>query len=371
MEIAGQEAIFSNGRFDRDKLPDFLHCYDIRDDSYGNPARLEPSVVVNHFGSILTKRPIEFPPEGYIDLIADDDWTFGEEQLTVADFIRRPEPREYTAEVEAVYPAEQNGTAFDVVVEKLRFDPPAQEKPVPAAEEAQPVATETPYRAGDILYLDNRPFIVESVGIYDVHMRDPEAVYPIMRAESKERLERLLALDKRNAAYLSRDNAALDPVPVPQITPENYRITNDRLGEGGPKEKFKRNVEAIRVLKALEADNRPASPAEQEILAQYVGWGGLADAFDEHKATWASEYAQLRNLLTQEEYNAAMGSVLNAHYTSPTIIRAIYDAVERMGFTSGNVLDKTTPRLIQFHTLKNAANPPFLGGFSIFGTVAA
>jgi len=339
MEIAGQEAIFSNGRFDRDKLPDFLHCYDIRDDSYGNPARLEPSVVVNHFGSILTKRPIEFPPEGYIDLIADDDWTFEEEQLTVADFIRRLEPREYTAEVEAVYPAEQNGTAFDVVVEKLRFDPPAQEKPVPAAEEAQPIATETAYRAGDILYLDNRPFIVESVGIYDVHMRDPEAAYPIMRAESKERLERLLALDQRNATYLPRDNAALDPVPVPQITPENYRITDDRLGEGGPKEKFKRNVEAIRVLKALEADNRPASPAEQAILAQYVGWGGLADAFDEHKAAWASEYAQLRNLLTQDEYNAAMGSVLNAHYTSPTIIRAIYDAVERMGFTSGNVLE--------------------------------
>lgn len=339
MEIAGQEAIFSNGRFDRDKLPDFLHCYDIREDSYGNPARLEPSVVVNHFGSILTKKPIEFPPEGYIDLIADDDWTFGEEQLTVADFIRRPEPREYTAEVEAVYPAEQNGTAFDVVVEKLRFDPPAQEKPVPVAEEAQPVATETAYRAGDILYLDNRPFVVESVGVYDVHMRDPEAVYPIMRAESKGRLERLLALDKRNAAFLPRDNAALEPVPVPQIIPENYRITNDRLGEGGPKEKFKRNVEAIRVLKALEADNRPASPAEQEILAQYVGWGGLADAFDEHKAAWAVECAQLRNLLTPEEYNAAMGSVLNAHYTSPTIIRAIYDAVERMGFTSGNVLE--------------------------------
>lgn len=339
MEIAGQEAIFSNSRFDREKLPDFLHCYDIRDDSYGNPARLEPSVVVNHFGSILTKKPISFPPEGYIDLIADDDWTFGEEQLTVADFIRRPEPREYSAEVEAVYPAEQNGTAFDVVVEKLRFDPPAQEKSVPAAEEAQPVATETPYSAGDIFYLDDRPFIVESVGIFDVHMRDLTAAYPIMRAESKERLERLLALDKRNAAYLPRDNATLEPAPAPQITPENYRITNDRLGEGGPKEKFKRNVEAIRVLKALEADNRPASPAEQAIFAKYVGWGGLADAFDEHKAAWASEYVQLRNLLTQDEYNAAMGSVLNAHYTSPTIIRAIYDAVERMGFTSGNVLE--------------------------------
>ena len=207
------------------------------------------------------------------------------------------------------------------------------------AEEPQPVITETPYRAGDILYLDNQPFVVESVGAYDAHMRDPNAAYPIMRAESKERLAQLLAMDKRNAAYLPKDSAAVEPAPVPQIIPENYRITDDHLGEGGPKEKFKRNVEAIRVLKALEADNRPASPAEQEILAQYVGWGGLADAFDERKPAWASENAQIRNLLTPSEYESAMGSVLNAHYTSPTVIRAIYDAVERMGFTSGNVLE--------------------------------
>ena len=207
------------------------------------------------------------------------------------------------------------------------------------AEEPQPVISETPYRAGDILYLDDQPFVVESVGIFDVHMRDPNAVYPIMRAESKERLEQLLALDERNAAYLPNESIVAEPVHVPQIIPENYRITDDHLGEGGPKEKFKRNVEAIRVLKALEADNRPASPAEQEILAQYVGWGGLADAFDERKPAWASENAQIRNLLTPSEYESAMGSVLNAHYTSPTVIRAIYDAVERMGFTSGNVLE--------------------------------
>ena len=207
-----------------------------------------------------------------------------------------------------------------------------------AAKEPQPVISETPYRAGDVLYLDDQPFVVESIGVFDVHMRDPNAVYPIMRAESKERLAQLLALDQRNAAYLPRNNV-VEPVAVPQIIPENYRITDDHLGEGGPKEKFKRNVEAIRVLKALEADNRPASPAEQEILAQYVGWGGLADAFDERKPAWASENAQIRNLLTPSEYESAMGSVLNAHYTSPTVIRAIYDAVERMGFTSGNVLE--------------------------------
>lgn len=196
--------------------------------------------------------------------------------------------------------------------EKAQAQVAATQSPMveePIAAEVQPVITETPYRVGDILYLDNQPFVVESVGIFDVHMRDPNTVYPIMRAESKERLSQLLALDKRNAAYLPKDGAAVEPVPVPQIIPENYRITDDHLGEGGPKEKFKRNIEAIRVLKALEADNRPASPAEQEILAQYVGWGGMTDAFDERKPAWASENAQIRNLLTKEEYESAMGSV--------------------------------------------------------------
>ena len=460
MEIANQEALFSNGRFDRDSLPEGLFCYDIRDDSYGNAARLEPSVVVNHFGSIVTRQPIEFPAEGYIDLIENDDWTFEGYEMTLAEFMQRETPtQELTedtpvsaAEVAAVSEnyrlldrlradceyfldaGERNARhlwaggvheqiakmrelyntlpekpewlteeAIDSYAERMAppylviayhhfengFDakldyqtlaeaeraaqgyvdgtmeadgfqydgaavydqqskqylrvygdfPDEKAQAQIAAKEPQQVITETPYRAGDVLYLDDQPFVVESVGIFDVHMRDPNAVYPIMRAESKERLAQLLALDERNAAYLPNESIVAEPVHVPQIIPENYRITDDHLGEGGPKEKFKRNVEAIRVLKTLEADSRPASPAEQEILAQYVGWGGLADAFDEHKSAWASEYAQLRNLLTPEEYNAAMGSVLNAHYTSPTVIRAIYDAVERMGFTSGNVLE--------------------------------
>ena len=388
MEIANQEALFSNGRFDRDSLPEGLFCYDIRDDSYGNAARLEPSVVVNHFGSIVTRQPIEFPAEGYIDLIENDDWTFEGSEMTLVEFMQRAEPahdkigsvaeREDRPYLVVAYHHFENG--FDAKLDYqtlaeaekaaqgyvdgtmeadgFQYDgaavydqqskqylriygdfPDEKAQAQVAAKEPQPVITETPYRAGDVLYLDDQPFVVESVGIFDVHMRDPNAVYPIMRTESKERLAQLLALDERNAAYLPNESIVAEPVHVPQIIPENYRITDDHLGEGGPKEKFKRNVEAIRVLKTLEADSRPASPAEQEILAQYVGWGGLADAFDEHKSAWASEYAQLRNLLTPEEYNAAMGSVLNAHYTSPTVIRAIYDAVERMGFTSGNVLE--------------------------------
>ena len=152
---------------------------------------------------------------------------------------------------------------------------------------------------------------------------------------------------------------------------ENFHITDEHLGEGGPKAKFQANIEAIKLLKYLEKTTEQATPEQQVILSRYVGWGGLADAFDPEKPSWSAEYAQLKELLTPEEYTAARASTLNAHYTSPTIIRAIYEAVGNMGFETGNILDKTTPRLIQFHTFKNAVNPPFLGGFSIFSTVAA
>ena len=120
---------------------------------------------------------------------------------------------------------------------------------------------------------------------------------------------------------------------------ENFRIMDDHLGEGGPKEKFWRNIKAIATLKQIESEGRAATREEQHILSQYVGWGGLADAFDDRKDAWAAEFAELSGLLTDEEYAAARASTLNAHYTSPTVIRAIYDAVERMGFQSGNILE--------------------------------
>jgi len=120
---------------------------------------------------------------------------------------------------------------------------------------------------------------------------------------------------------------------------ENFHITDDRLGAGGPKEKFRRNIEAIQTLQKIEGENRVATPEEQKILSQYVGWGGLADAFDETKGNWADEYTQLKGLLTDEEYRAARESTLNAHYTSPIIIRSIYEALGNMGFEKGNVLE--------------------------------
>ncbi len=138
------------------------------------------------------------------------------------------------------------------------------------------------------------------------------------------------------------DAAALDEALNAEPAPEpagNFRITDDHLGEGGAKQKYARNIEAIRTLFKLEQEHRGATAEEQQVLSQYVGWGGLADTFDPGKDSWAKEYAELKGLLSEDEYAAARSSTLNAHYTSPTVIRSIYDAVERMGFHSGNILE--------------------------------
>ena len=138
------------------------------------------------------------------------------------------------------------------------------------------------------------------------------------------------------------DAAALDEALNTEPAPEpagNFRITDDHLGEGGAKQKYARNIEAIRTLFKLEEEHRGATAEEQQVLSQYVGWGGLADAFDPNKENWSAEYTQLKELLSEDEYAAARASTLNAHYTGPTVIRGIYDAVERMGFQSGNILE--------------------------------
>ena len=138
------------------------------------------------------------------------------------------------------------------------------------------------------------------------------------------------------------DAAALDEALNAEPAPElagNFHITDEHLGEGGAKQKYARNIEAIKTLFQLEEEHRGATAKEQEVLAQYVGWGGLADAFDSNKSGWAKEYAELKELLSEDEYAAARSSTLNANYTSPVVIRSIYDAVEKMGFQSGNILE--------------------------------
>ena len=161
-----------------------------------------------------------------------------------------------------------------------------------------------------------------------------------VQVQSTEAMEPTLAPDKpvTESAVVAQEPELQQPEP-PQSLAENYHITNEALGVGSPKTKFAYNVAAIQLLKQIEAENRQATPEEQEILANYVGWGGIPQAFDRENADWAQEYVQLRTLLTSEEYAAARASTLNAHYTSPVVIQAMYGALEQMGFRNGNVLE--------------------------------
>ena len=215
----------------------------------------------------------------------------------------RPEPAAetpaYHAETVAVYPGDKNHLPYDVVVQTLRTNEP--EPPAPAAE---------PEKTLDEV-LDEHPISIPVNGEWQT-FPNARAAEEAAYGEYKENL-------RRNA--------------------ENFRITDDLLGEGGPKAKFQANVEAIKLLKYLEETTGQATPEQQQVLSRYVGWGGLADAFDPDKESWSKEYAQLKELLTPEEYAAARASTLNAHYTSPTVIRAIYEAVGRMGFETGNILE--------------------------------
>ena len=214
---------------------------------------------------------------------------------------QKPEPAQpgFTTEPVTVYPGDKNHLPYDVVVQTLRTNEP--EPPAPAAE---------PEKTLDEV-LDEHPVSIQVNGEWQT-FPNAKAAEEASYEEYKDNLRR---------------------------TAENFRITDDHLGEGGPKAKFQANVNAIRLLKELEAAGQQASPEQQEVLSRYVGWGGLSDAFDPEKPTWALEYAQLKELLTPEEYTAARSSTLNAHYTSPTVIQAIYEAVDRMGFETGNILE--------------------------------
>ena len=337
-----------------------------------------------------------------------------------------------------------------------REPPTVLEQEAPVSIVHDPLAP--PYKSGDTVYLDGKPFEITEVGLFDVHLRDPSQAYPIFRVESKERLPALLRRDERNAHLLTPEAPAREQpqpvtkpaafypaekthlpydieiqtlhIPEPEHDPpsaepvepeppamseeerltleqegraalsemgefvpdfddaisqaeideppahrpavsipidgewqdfpsvaaaeqaayadfkaashrdaQNFHITDDALGVGGAKAKFRANMAAIRLLQELEFEGLQASPEQQEILSRYVGWGGLADAFDESKDNWKDEFAELYATLSPEEYAAARASTLNAHYTSPTVIKAIYEAVGNMGFQTGNILE--------------------------------
>ena len=221
------------------------------------------------------------------------------------------------------------------------------------------------YHAGDTVYLDGKPFEITEIGKLNIQLRDPAQPYPIFRSESRESLARLMTQDERNAAPdVFQSNTQTDGAQPASImidgkwtefpsvqeaekasleeyrnalrrNPPTFHITDDNLGNGTLSEKFDRNIAAIRLLNQLETENRPATAEEQQVLSRYVGWGGMANAFSPDNR----RYDELKNLLTADEYKAARASVLNAHYTSPTIIRAIYDAAAQFGFENGRILE--------------------------------
>ena len=235
------------------------------------------------------------------------------------------------------------------------------------------------YQVGDTVYLGDTAFLIEEITDTHVNLRDPTLLYPISRVERRDTFEQMLAEDTRNDElfykqtdampaesenFVLTEEAPSDPTtqqPQEEIRlhnlvidltgqeterkeaepykAQNFRITDDHLGEGGAKTKYAFNIAAIQTLKQIEAEGRQARPDEQEILSRYVGWGGLPQAFDAENASWQKEYQQLKSLLTDEEYAAARGSTLNAHYTSPVVIRAMYEALDSMGFQDGNVLE--------------------------------
>ena len=261
----------------------------------------------------------------------------------------------------------------------IYFAEPAEQGGYEVVKELDGRRDEPSYQVGDTVYLGNTAFLIEEITNTHVNLRDPTLLYPISRVERRDAFEQMLAEDTRNDELFYRqtdtmpaesENFALteevssDPAPqqpqeeirlhnlVIDLTgqeterkeaepykAQNFRITDDHLGEGGAKTKYAFNIAAIQTLKQIEAEGRQARPDEQEILSRYVGWGGLPQAFDAENASWQKEYQQLKSLLTDEEYAAARGSTLNAHYTSPMVIRAMYEALGNMGFQDGNVLE--------------------------------
>ena len=276
---------------------------------------------------------------------------------------------------------EDESPYFSAVSERVwkAFSQKEQELSVPEQETSGHDVQKPDYRVGVTVYLDNKPYEITRTDDWNVEIMDRSLFNPPRRLESRENFEKLLRQDERNAhlftleekkpdqmGYTSetvavypgeKNNLPYDVVveklhfeepekAEPEKTVQidksgavNFHITDDALGIGGAKEKFKRNIEAIRTLEKIEGENRIATSEEQKILSQYVGWGGLADAFDESKSAWAGEYQELKSLLSDAEYASARESTLNAHYTSPVIIRSIYEALENMGFEKGNVLE--------------------------------
>ena len=255
---------------------------------------------------------------------------------------RYPQPERapaYTEETVAVYPGDKNNLPYDVEIRTLRFDEPEHDPP--SAEPAEPESPAMSEEEALLLEQEGRAALSEMgefVPDFDDAISQAEIDEPPTHRHAVS-----ISIDGEWQGFPSADAAEqaayADFKAASHRNAQNFHITDNALGVGGAKAKFRANIAAIHLLKELEFEGLQASPEQQEILSRYVGWGGLADAFDESKDNWKAEFAELYAALSPEEYAAARASTLTAHYTSPTVIRAIYDAVENMGFQIGNILE--------------------------------
>ena len=255
---------------------------------------------------------------------------------------RYPQPEQtptYTEETVAVYPGDKNNLPYDVEIRTLRFDEPEHDPP-----SAEPVEPEPPAMSEEerlTLEQEGRAALSEmgefvpdfDDAISQAEIDDSPAHRPAVSIPIDGEWQDFPSIAAAEQAAYADFKAAS------HRDAQNFHITDDALGVGGAKAKFRANMAAIHLLQELEFEGLQASPEQQEILSRYVGWGGLADAFDENKPNWSDEFAELYTTLSPEEYAAARASTLNAHYTSPTVIKAIYEAVGNMGFQSGNILE--------------------------------
>ena len=255
---------------------------------------------------------------------------------------RYPQPEQaptYTEETVAVYPADKNNLPYDVEIRTLRFDEPEHDPP--SAEPAKPEPPAMSEEEALILEQEGRAALSEmgefvpdsDDAISQAEIDEPPAHRPAVSIPVDGEWQDFPSVAAAEQAAYADFKAAS------HRDAQNFHITDDALGVGGAKAKFRANMAAIHLLQELEFEGLQASPEQQEILSRYVGWGGLADAFDENKPNWSDEFAELYATLSPEEYAAARASTLNAHYTSPTVIKAIYEAVGNMGFQTGNILE--------------------------------
>jgi N12 class adenine-specific DNA methylase/adenine-specific DNA methylase len=255
---------------------------------------------------------------------------------------RYPQPEQapaYTEQTVAVYPADKNNLPYDVEIRTLRFDEPEHDPPSAEPAEPEPPAMSDEERL--ILEQEGRAALSEmgefvpdfDDAISQAEIDEPPAHRPAVSIPVDGEWQGFPSVAAAEQAAYADFKAAS------HRDAQNFHITDDALGVGGAKAKFRANMAAIHLLQELEFEGLQASPEQQEILSRYVGWGGLADAFDENKPNWSDEFAELYATLSPEEYAAARASTLNAHYTSPTVIKAIYEAVGNMGFQTGNILE--------------------------------